>query len=403
LIINLLFIITGLFGFLTLVITLSSFRMNRMMNFHLMLIFLLISIRFILNGFLPFGYLSFFKDYYINFSKFLILIIPSFYLYFKNLIADEKLFIKSDLTHYIFPISFLVINIAIVSTYRFLPSSFYFSSYLVLFLYNITYCILAYQILSRYVWVKKSSLPINKNHNTLIKKWTIFLFIILIINSIKLFVTLFLEGNYLHPFVSGDRFQWAGALIWILTFFKVLISPEILYGYPIYNDNLNESPNETKNSDVPLLDANWNIDFNKDPKNIQDSKLKEKIDKNIVRYIVEIEKASKEFELFKDPKFSLSDLALNLNIPNSNLNYIFKYYSKISFSDYKKTVRIHRSIQMIETNYLKTHTLDTLAKEVGFASYNPFFTSFKNITGISPQKYIAQHNDSLNKKGPTLR
>lgn len=397
-IINLLFIITGLFGFLTIIISLSSFRMNRMMNFHLILIFLLISIRFILNGFFPFGYLSFFKEYYINFSKFLILIIPSFYLYFKNLIADEKLFIKADLAHFIFPIAFLAINISIVSTNHSLPDFFYFSSYSVLFLYNITYCILAYHILNKSVWIKNSFSSINKNHNTLIKKWTFFLFIILIINSIKLFVTLFLEDNHHHAVVSGDRFQWVGAIIWILTFFKVLISPEILYGYPIYND----SPKETENSNIPLLGTNWNIELNKDSKNIQDNKLKEKIDKNIVRYIVEIEKASKEFELFRNPKFSLPDLALKLNIPNSNLNYLFKYHSKISFSDYKKTVRIHRSIQMIETNYLKTHTLDTLAKEVGFASYNPFFTSFKNITGISPQKYIAQLNDSLNKKGPTL-
>jgi AraC-like DNA-binding protein len=372
--------------------------MNRMMNFHLILIFLLISIRFLLNGFLPFGYLSFFKEYYINFSKFLILIIPSFYLYFKNLIADEKLFIKADLAHFIFPIAFLVLNISIVSTNHSLPDTFYFTSYSVLFLYNITYCILAYHILKKYVWVNNSFSPINKNHDTLIKKWTFFLFIILLINSIKLFVTLFLEDNHHLALISGDRFQWVGAIIWILTFLKILISPEILYGYPIYND----SPKETENSNTPLLGTNWNIEFNKDSKNIQDNKLKEKIDKNIVRYIVEIEKASKDFELFRDPKFSLPDLALKLNIPNSNLNYLFKYHSKISFSDYKKTVRIHRSIQMIETNYLKTQTLDTLAKEVGFASYNPFFTSFKNITGISPQKYIAQMNDSLNKKGSTL-
>lgn len=183
----------------------------------------------------------------------------------------------------------------------------------------------------------------------------------------------------------------------MLTFFKVLISPEILYGYPKFNEVAQEtnSPNIT-------LDSDWIMEFNKESKNSQDNKLKEKIEKNLLLYIDEIEKVSKEFEPFKDPKFSLPDLALKLNIPNSNLNYLFKYHSKISFSDYKKKVRIHQSIRLIESNYLKTQTLDTLAKEVGFASYNPFFTSFKNITGISPQKYIAQQNENLNKKGPTL-
>lgn len=396
-IINLLFIITGLFGFLTVIITLSSYRVNRMMNFHLTLIFVLISIRFLLNGFFPFGYLGFLKDYYVNYSKFLILIIPSFYLYFKNLIADEKLFIKADLVHFIFPVVFLALNISIVSTNDLLPATFYFLSFSVLFLYNITYCFLAYHILNKNVWANKEASPFKNKHSGLIKKWTLFLFIILIINSIKLFVTLFLEDNYLHAYVAGERFQWIGATVWILTFFKVLISPEILYGYPIFNDKIKET--KISNSG---LDTDWIVEFNKDSKNSQDSKLKEKIDHNIIHYISEIENVSKELEPFRDSKFSLSDLALKLNIPNSYLNYVFKYHSKISFSDYKKKIRIHHSIRLIESNHLKTHTLDTLAKEVGFASYNPFFTSFKNITGISPQKYIAQLNESINKKGSTL-
>lgn len=365
------------------------------MNFYLILIFTLISIRFLSNGFFPFGYLVFLKEHYINFSKFLILIIPSFYLYFKNLIADQKLFIKADLVHFIFPIVFLGVNISIVSSYNSLPTSFYLSTYSVLFLYNILYCFWAYNILYNNVWTKKEEPIINRKHSGLIKKWTFFLFIILIINSIKLFVTLFLLDDHHRGFVAGDRFQWIGAIVWILTFFKVLFSPELLYGYPIF-----ETIKETKNSNLPL-DTDWIVKLNNDQKNIQDSKLQEKMDTNILQYIGEIEGISTKFELFKDPKFSINDLAIKLNIPNSHLNYLFKYHSKISFSDYKKKVRIDRSIQLIESNYLKTHTLDTLAKEVGFASYNPFFTSFKNLVGISPQKYIAQLNDPLNKKGPT--
>ena len=381
-IVNLLFIITGIFGILTVIITLSNYRVNRMMNFYLTLIFVLISIRFLLNGFFSFGYLGFLKEYYINYNKFLILIIPSYYLYFKNLINDQKLFIKKDLVHFIFPIVFVVINIAIVSTNDELPAFFYFSTFFVLFLYNISYCFLAYYLLNKNVWNQKDSPIINVKYTSLIKKWTLFLFIILLLNSIKLFTTLFLEDNR-HGFVAGERFQWLGAIVWILTFFKVLISPEILYGYAVFNTPVTASATFS----LPL-DTDWIMESNKDQKNLQDSKLKEKIDPNIERYISEIEKIAAEFELFKDSKFSMNDLALKLNIPNSHLNYLYKYHSKISFSDYKKKIRIQHSILLIESNYLKTNTIDSLAKEVGFASYNPFFTSFKSITGISPQKYI---------------
>ncbi|TDE01118.1 AraC family transcriptional regulator [Flavobacterium hiemivividum] len=381
-IVNLLFIITGIFGILTVIITLSNYRVNRMMNFYLTLIFVLISIRFLLNGFLSFGYLGFLKEHYINYNKFLILIIPSYYLYFKNLIANQKSFIKKDLVHFVFPIVFLALNISIVSTNKVLPSFFYFSTFFVLFLYNISYCFLAYYILNKNVWTQKDKAIIDGKYASLIKKWTLFLFFILLIISIKLFMALFLEDNR-TGFVAGERFQWLGAIVWILTFFKVLISPEILYGYTISNNPLKESAT----FNLPF-DTDWILESNKDQKNIQDSKLKEKIDPNIARYISEIEKITLDFELFKESKFSMNDLAIKLNIPNSHVNYLYKYHSKISFSDYKKKIRIHRSILLIESNYLKTNTIESLAKEVGFASYNPFFTSFKSSTGISPQKYI---------------
>ena len=44
-------------------------------------------------------------------------------------------------------------------------------------------------------------------------------------------------------------------------------------------------------------------------------------------------------------------------------------------------------MQLIENNFLKLNTLDSLAIKVGFSSYNPFFTSFKDVTGTTPQAY----------------
>ena len=71
------------------------------------------------------------------------------------------------------------------------------------------------------------------------------------------------------------------------------------------------------------------------------------------------------------------------------LKYLFKYHSKVSFSDIKKIIRIQDAIGLIEQNYLTTNTMESLSKKVGFTSYNPFFTSFKDVVGKSPQEYIA--------------
>ena len=51
----------------------------------------------------------------------------------------------------------------------------------------------------------------------------------------------------------------------------------------------------------------------------------------------------------------------------------------------------------INTNYLATNTMESLSKEVGFSSYNPFFTCFKDVVGKSPHQYISSINSILNK------
>ena len=42
-----------------------------------------------------------------------------------------------------------------------------------------------------------------------------------------------------------------------------------------------------------------------------------------------------------------------------------------------------------------TNTFDSLAKQVGFSSYNPFFTAFKDIVGKPPQEYCANLEPKL--------
>ena len=89
----------------------------------------------------------------------------------------------------------------------------------------------------------------------------------------------------------------------------------------------------------------------------------------------------------------MKEFAVVLNIPKSHLKYLFKYHSKTSFSDFKKISRIQDSLDLIDQNFLTTNTLESLSKEVGFTSYNPFFTSFKDVVGKSPQEYIANLNN----------
>ncbi|MFV5684195.1 helix-turn-helix domain-containing protein [Flavobacterium sp. GB2R13] len=217
--------------------------------------------------------------------------------------------------------------------------------------------------------------------NKVINNWASFLLIALVLISIRLITALFIDLYY-NQSMKGFNYQWISSCIWLLILIKILITPEILYGY----NALNKKINENKKTDL-VLNEIWKITPNINLNNSQHSILKEKIDKNILTYIDHIEKLSFEYETFRDSKMTLTDFSNKLNIPKSHISYIFKYHSTISFSEYKKVIRIHDAIKHIELNYLKTNTLDSLSKKVGFTSYNPFFTSFKEISGVSPLEY----------------
>ena len=113
---------------------------------------------------------------------------------------------------------------------------------------------------------------------------------------------------------------------------------------------------------------------------------------NIIEYIELIEKKRFCNETFNANTFTISDFARNLNIPSSHVTYLFKYHSKISFSDFKKSIRILQAIDHIKSGYLNKNTIEALAKKVGFSTYTSFFTSFKEITGKSPRLYVENIN-----------
>ncbi|WP_223446655.1 helix-turn-helix domain-containing protein [Polaribacter litorisediminis] len=188
---------------------------------------------------------------------------------------------------------------------------------------------------------------------------------------------------------SGKTMAIFSLVFWLVIFFKILISPEILFGLPILNSTLlkyNEIVSEKKEI-VTTPDDNWILETSS-KKTTQDEKLQEKIRANIKNYIYEVDQLSTEKLIFRNPKISQSDIAEKLGVPASHIVYLFKYHSKISFSEYRMNSRIQDAIELIKEGFLNTETFESLAYKTGFASYNPFFTAFKKITTYSPQEFL---------------
>jgi AraC-like DNA-binding protein len=378
---DLLIVFTGLLGLITFIIILFRYKSNRVVNIYLAIIIFLFSLRFLLIGLKGLFNTHSINSIFQSNNIYFIIIGPCFYLYFKNLVISKKNFAVKDLFHFIIPLLLILLNrFSIVENFRIkgIHSFLYF-----FLIYCIVYSIHIYIKLRREVWNKKGSLEIIIKQNTLIKKWSFFLYVAINIMIVRLIISMIFELKR-NSFISGEYLIFITSIIWIVIFIKILITPEILYGYSL----LNKKSKENKNY-VTTKISHWKEIPKVKITNIQDLQLSSKINPNIEKYIDAINYATRQNDLFREPKFKLTDFALKLNIPKSHLSYLFKYHSKISFSDYKKIARIEYALHLIQSDYLKTNTFDSLAKEVGFSSYNPFFTSFKDIIGKPPQEYCS--------------
>jgi AraC-like DNA-binding protein len=255
---------------------------------------------------------------------------------------------------------------------------FFLSFFLI---YILFYIVFNYLVLHKNIWSKTSSISFINRQNKIIKKWTLFLFTLLLLMGFRLMLSLILEVTS-DDYDYGKSFMWISSSLWLFIFFRILIFPEILNGYSYHTI---EMPSKEKAFAVPDF---WKKEIGYKITNVQDLQLEKKITNLMAGYVAALEHVKGSTKLLRDSSITLNDMAYRLNIPKSHLTFLFKYYSKASFSEYKKTVRIEDALELIDQGYLKNNTFDSLAKEVGFASYNPFFTSFKEIVGLTPQEYF---------------
>lgn len=382
-----LFLITAIIGFVTLALLLRSYRSNPFCNFFLVVIISIIFFRYFIHGSYHLGLQTVFKPLTGYHSIFYLILIPCFYLYYKYLTIQVKSYNLKDLKHLIFIIILFLINALDVFRDSFIfyfgiITNFFFVAIFILF-----YLTLTFSLLRNKIWNKKNLL-LNNEHYNLIKSWTLFFFTFNTLIALVLLLSLYREFNE-GASLSGKTMAIFSLLFWLVIFFKILISPEILFGLPILNKTLLKFNGvEAENKEIVLtLNSNWILETIATNNN-QDQRLQNNIRANIESYIYEVDKLSTEQLIFRNPKISQSDIAENLGVPASHIVYLFKYHSKISFSEYRMHSRIKDAIGLINEGFLNTETFESLAYKTGFASYNPFFIAFKKITSHSPQEYI---------------
>ena len=132
------------------------------------------------------------------------------------------------------------------------------------------------------------------------------------------------------------------------------------------------------------------IGIPKEIKNKLDLELTEKFNSRINEIIRKLESKAAIQLIIRFPDINSSTLAEKLNIPRTYLHYFFKYHSDSSFVSYRSKIRVFHAINKMQEGFLSKNTMDALARESGFSSYNPFYTAFKLEMGLGPSEILDQ-------------
>ena len=379
---KILLFIAGILGLIVSIILFKNYKSNKIINIYFILFLLIVSLRQLIIGIHYLYFENYSQESSFEQSTFLILVLPLIYLYFKNLTMEIESFNGLEfLKIYIFPV--LLFATICYQTHFMLQHEYIHYDlilYLIQVVFSMVYLFLCFEKISKKKWLTKES-STKKFQNSLLRKWTKLLTISILLIVIKhLFVFVMkIFNNEEHALLI---YHPVTSIMILIICFKILYNPEIFYGYSFLNSKIN------KNQHFDLrFDNIWHISNNVTPKNQQDKALQNKIESNILKYIEQIEKTVLENDLLAKSDITINDIANKLNIPKSHLIYLFKYHSNVSFIELKKTVRVYYATKLIHNNFLKANTLNCLSKRVGFSSYDPFYRSFKEVTGNSPIEY----------------
>jgi len=93
---------------------------------------------------------------------------------------------------------------------------------------------------------------------------------------------------------------------------------------------------------------------------------------------------------FLQQRYSIAQLAGDLNIPQHHLSAFINSYYKVNYNDHINKYRIYYSKIMMINGEWKYKTLQAIAHESGFGNRTSFCNAFKKVTGLNPSDFIKE-------------
>lgn len=335
--------------------------------------------------------------FYNNISPLMLLSGPFLYFYVRGTLKDRQGLKAKDYLHFI-P---AVIHLIGISAYLFTPFSYkkevakliiddfhniktinvnIFFNYKFNFIFRLfllfIYTIYSGILLFKFSKKKNNHLNIPRKQLKITYKWLISLIVLVLflVFNFLILTTCFMmySGNKLiqNALIVNNT----SGIAFVFLAIGVLFFPEILYGMPNQKRTDSKIKRKSIKSKTQAISNNSiSVEAEYNP------------------FIELAERINEYFEKEKpytDPNFSISEIALKLEVPQNHVSYCINSILKIKFSKLKTELRIQYTKKLLQESMHSNITIDGIAKMSGFSSRSNFYNAFKSFTGETPSDYL---------------
>lgn len=96
-------------------------------------------------------------------------------------------------------------------------------------------------------------------------------------------------------------------------------------------------------------------------------------------------------QTFLQANLTISQVAVETQIPNRDLSYIINNFYEKRFNDFLNEMRLKYFLTKVDQSTLDSFTIEAIALESGFSSKSSFYRAFNRFYSCTPSEYLQSH------------
>jgi AraC-like DNA-binding protein len=93
-------------------------------------------------------------------------------------------------------------------------------------------------------------------------------------------------------------------------------------------------------------------------------------------------------QTFLQANLTISQVAVETQIPNRDLSYIINNFYEKRFNDFLNEMRLQYFLTKVDQSTLDSFTIEAIALESGFSSKSSFYRAFNRFYSCTPSEYL---------------